>query len=198
MSRPALLLLKGHPATGKSTLAHALARTLQWPLLDKDDIKDHLYTLPAGNEAAYAILWQVAARQLQLGLNVIVDSPLSYAGGYRTGCDLARRFGAKLLVVETTLPEAEWRARLDARPPTASAHKIAGWAAMQRLLAHYQECWRYPIAPAHHLVVDTTTPLAVLVAAVTARLAELDAGPQPTQPDLPPVTTRPTEHKTAL
>lgn len=37
-----LLLLKGHPATGKSALARRLASTLRWPVVDKDDARDCL------------------------------------------------------------------------------------------------------------------------------------------------------------
>ena len=66
-----LIVMKGHPATGKSTLAHALARTLKWPLLDKDDIKDHTLGLPAANDLAYAILWQLVATQLRLGVDFV-------------------------------------------------------------------------------------------------------------------------------
>lgn len=167
-----LLAMKGHPATGKSTLAHALARTLGWPLIDKDDVKDHTLHLPEGNQLAYAILWQVVERQLALGLSVIVDSPLSYPVGYTTACELAERYGAHLLVVETYLNEAVWRARLDARPAGESTHKIRGWQAMQMQLQAYNDCWRYPIQPEHHLLVNTEQPLAENLARVQQWLRE--------------------------
>ena len=64
---PFLVAFKGHPATGKSVLAEALARRLHWPLVDKDDVKDHLLHLPGCNELAYAIMWQIAGTQLALG-----------------------------------------------------------------------------------------------------------------------------------
>ena len=180
-----LLLLKGHPATGKSALADALARALCWPLIDKDDVKDFTLTLPGGNELAYAIMWQIVARQLALGVSVIVDSPLSYPVAYATGQRLAQEAGAQLLVVETDLPEGEWRRRLDARPLDASAHKIQGWARMQEQLAAYAGCWQYAIDPAHHLVVDTTRPVDRNVALVIARLNETvgcSTGQRATQP----------------
>jgi predicted kinase len=90
-----LLAMKGHPATGKSTLARALAQHFSWPLIDKDDIKDHLLAAPGGNELAYAGLWQVVERQLALGVSVIADSPLSYPAGYAAAQALARRIQKK-------------------------------------------------------------------------------------------------------
>lgn len=154
-----LIAMKGHPATGKSTLARALATALRWPLIDKDDVKDHTLSLPAGNELAYAILWEIVATQLGLGLSVIADTPLSYPIGYATVRGLAERFQARLLIVETRLDEAEWRRRLEARLPGESAHKIRGWTTMQAQLRAYAGCWQYAIDPAQHVVVDTSQPL---------------------------------------
>jgi predicted kinase len=164
--------MKGHPATGKSTLARALAQTLGWPLLDKDDIKDHTLAAAGGNELAYAILWQVVATQLSLGLSVIADSPLSYTIGYDMARKVVCRHGGRLLVVETYLAAEEWRRRLEMRSPAESAHKTRGWAAMQALLRRYDGCWQYPIAPEHHLVVDTGQPLVETVAQVQRRIGD--------------------------
>lgn len=163
--------MKGHPATGKSAVAEALAQRLRIPLIDKDDIKDVVLGLPNANELAYAAMWQIAATQLALGLSVIAVSPLSYPEGYARACAIAGEHAARLLVVETVLPEAEWRRRLDARDPAGSTHKIRGWKAMQAMLHQYAGCWRYPIDPTHHLVLDTSAPIAVSVAHILARLA---------------------------
>ena len=88
-----MLMLKGHPGCGKSTLAAQLARQLSWPLVDKDDARDCLTALPhdaaALNAVAYAIMFQVAARQLQCGQSVIVDSPLSREETWQEACRLA-------------------------------------------------------------------------------------------------------------
>ena len=51
---PRLLVMKGHPATGKSELAYRLARRLRCPLIDKDDVKDYTLALPDGNVLAEA------------------------------------------------------------------------------------------------------------------------------------------------
>lgn len=162
--------MKGHPATGKSAVAEALARRLRWPLVDKDDAKDHILGLPEDNQRAYAIMWAMAGTQLQLGLAVIAVSPLAYPVGYAQACELATRHGAGLLVVETVLPEALWRQRLEARRPGDSTHKISGWAAMQAMLRQYDGCWQYPIAPEHHLVVDTSLPTSQTVQKILQRI----------------------------
>ena len=173
-----LLAMKGHPATGKSTLAYTLARTLQWPLIDKDDIKDHTLGLPNDNELAYAIMWQVVKTQLALGVSVIMDSPFSYPVAYAQAQRLVADYQARLLVVETTLAEAVWRQRLEERAPADSTHKIRGWARMQAQLAAYDNCWRYPIDPAHHLLVNTAEPVETLVQMVQQRLTQPNSSPR--------------------
>lgn len=168
-----LLLMKGHPATGKSQVALALARRLAWPLLDKDDFKDLILHLPNANELAYAMMWAVCARQLALGVNVVVDSPLSYPRAYATALRLAEDHGSELLVVETSLAEDEWRRRLDARPAELSTHKIRGWTRMQEQLAAYAGCWQYPIDPVHHLVIDTARSVTDNLQCIEERLLSM-------------------------
>ncbi len=170
LATPYLIAMKGHPATGKSTLARSLARQLGWPLIDKDDVKDHTLALADGNLLAYTILWQIVETQLALGLSVIADSPLSYPVGYATAQAIVARQHARLLVVETGLDEELWRQRLDARSPDESTHKIRGWGAMQAQLAAYNGCWQYAIVPDEHLLVDTNQPLQAQISAVSRRL----------------------------
>lgn len=170
---PVLIAMKGHPATGKSNLAAALARRLRCPLIDKDDIKDHVLDTPDANERAYAVMWQIAGVQLALRVNVIAVSPLSYPTTYAAAAALAARHRSHLLVVETQLAEEEWRRRLNNRRPGYSTHKISGWQAMQEMLRHYNGCWQYPIPAEHYIVADTEQPLKQLVNQVMARIEEL-------------------------
>jgi predicted kinase len=167
---PILIALKGHPATGKSNVAAALARRLRCPLIDKDDIKDNVLDLADSNDRAYAIMWQIAGVQLALRLNVIAVSPLSYPEGYAAARALAAKHRAHLLVVETRLADEEWKRRLNARRPGYSTHKISGWEAMQEMLRKYDGCWQYPIAPEQHVVLDTAQPLKALVNQVVQRI----------------------------
>ena len=167
---PWLFAMKGHPATGKSAVAHALAQRLHIPLIDKDDIKDVVLGLPGANDLAYAAMWRIAATQLALGLSVIAVSPLSYPVGYTQACEITANHHANLLVIETVLAETEWRRRLEARDPAGSTHKIRGWEAMQAMLRQYDGCWQYPLAPAHHLVLDSAEATTLSVQRILDRI----------------------------
>ena len=170
---PVLIAMKGHPATGKSNVAAALARRLRCPLIDKDDIKDHLLDTSGANERAYAVMWQIAGVQLALRLNVIAVSPLSYPFTYAAAQALAARHRSHLLIVETQLAEEEWKRRLENRRPGYSTHKISGWAAMQEMLRQYDGCWQYPIAAEQYLVLDTAQPLKSLITLIMQRIDAL-------------------------
>ncbi|XP_008787318.1 uncharacterized protein LOC103705400 [Phoenix dactylifera] len=175
--RPLIVAMKGHPGTGKSTLARDVAAALRCPLLDKDDVRD--CTLPvqqslaaatssAGgaaallNDLSYSVLWRMAETQLRLGLTVVVDSPLSRRTHLDRLLHLARRAGAGVVVVECRpSDEAEWRRRLESRGAAASAddggwHKPASWAELRSLVEGYGGCTVYDVGDVPRLVVDTT------------------------------------------
>ncbi|EER95889.1 hypothetical protein BDA96_02G039400 [Sorghum bicolor] len=168
--RPVVVVaMKGHPGSGKSTAARAIAAALGWPLLDKDDVRD--CTLPleglaaAGilNDLSYAVLWRMAERQVRLGLSVVIDSPLSR----RAHLDALTRLAGALVVVVECRPgdNEEWRRRLESRGaavPNGGGsdgwHKPKTWAELERLLEGYQGCTDYEIGDVPRIVVDTTDP----------------------------------------
>ena len=83
---PLLLLMKGHPASGKSTLARLIASNFRMAIADKDDSRDCFQAAeeqfgPAGswdlNALSYQVMFSVASSQLGCGQGVVVDCPLS-------------------------------------------------------------------------------------------------------------------------
>ena len=82
---PCLLIVNGHPATGKTTLAQFLSRRLALPLLSKDYVKetlgDHLDTASYEDSvrlgrAAFEIIFTLAEAWLKSGVSMILESPL--------------------------------------------------------------------------------------------------------------------------
>jgi predicted kinase len=77
-----LVVVTGPPASGKSTIARELASELSIPFLSKDELKERLYEqLGSGDDredaierSALAILYSVAESNLEVGVDVLVES----------------------------------------------------------------------------------------------------------------------------
>lgn len=114
-----LVLLRGKPGTGKSTLADALGAALRAAVIDKDDVKDVLdarYRDEHIGGMTYEVMLRVVERCLSIGTSVVCDSPLTYPDLYGRAIAMAERHGAEVRVFRTVCSDREeWRRRLETR-----------------------------------------------------------------------------------
>jgi aminoglycoside phosphotransferase family enzyme/predicted kinase len=155
--RPLLLLLGGLPASGKSTLARALAGRLALVPLNSDverkagaglaptarhaaDDGAGLYSA-AATEATYAALLDAARGWLERGVSVALDASFRRADHRAAAVALAEGLGVPWLAVECACAPAIARARLAARARDTRAVSDADWAVYQQLATEW-EPWR--------------------------------------------------------
>jgi len=148
--RPALVVVGGLPATGKSTIAKILAKQTKTPYLRVDRIEQAIVawsTLshPVG-PAGYAVAYELAQEQLQLRLDVIVECVNPIALTRDSWFKIAAENGAAILEVEVVCSdESEHRRRVETRTTDVEGLMKPAWAAvMERNTSHGGEStwWR--------------------------------------------------------
>ena len=149
-----LVVIGGLPATGKSTIATALASRTATPYLRVDRIEQAIVAWsplshPLG-PVGYAVAYELALEQLQLGLDVIVEgvNPVAVTrdGWVRT----AATASSALVEVEVICSdEAEHRHRVETRTSDVDGLSKPTWSAVLR--REYEPWTR------ERLVIDSTT-----------------------------------------
>jgi predicted kinase len=107
---PLLLVVSGPPASGKTSVAEELARRLRVPFVSKDAFKERLYETFGSRddleqrieEAALAMLYDVAGAQLDAGVSVMAESNFDRRSDLEPLRRLQRRHGARIVQVHCT------------------------------------------------------------------------------------------------
>jgi predicted kinase len=150
--------MSGLAGSGKSTIADAIGRALQIPVLSVDPIEAAI--VEAGVErsfetglAAYLVAEVVARGHLRAGLSVVIDAANYVEEGREIWRGLAARTGGELRVIVVEIAAAARASRLSGRDRgLAVAEPDAAFLAAQ------QEAWRPWEEP--HLTLDGTADLA--------------------------------------
>ena len=166
---PALIVVCGLSASGKSTIAQALSERIGFEVFNSDVLRKRLAGLaPASGAGApygegiygeeltaktYDALYDDALKTLHSGRGVIIDATFKDAGQRGRFQDLAQRMGVPIVFVQCVATPAEVKRRLDARQSSAGAVSDATWEIYLRQKEDFA-----PFGPEtadYHLTVDS-------------------------------------------
>jgi uncharacterized protein len=135
LNRPLLFVTCGLPASGKSTLARALAEVLDIPVCRSDMVRKDLFgSGPLENQVSayqtglyhpsvttrtYACLLEEAHRQLRRGVGIILDAAYSDRRRRQDVLELVRQTRCGLVVIHCQCPRRVLKERLAQRRPGA-------------------------------------------------------------------------------
>jgi predicted kinase len=164
-------VIGGLPATGKSTIAKIVAEQTRTPYLRVDRIEHAIVAWselshPLG-PVGYAVAYELAREQLELGLDVIVECVNPIALTRDSWLRTAEEAGALILEVEVACSdESEHRRRVETRPSDIEGLLKPTWAAV---LEREYEPWNR-----NHLKVDSATTSADSAAQlITSKIASI-------------------------
>lgn len=159
-----LIVFSGLPATGKSSVAEAVARELDIPLFAKDWLAATLKRLGMGygeagssqlGQAGYELLTTLAQRQLSLGQSAVLDSVLSWENTRRRWRNIAADYRAQWYVIECICSdETLHRTLLASRRYNIPGWQELAWTEVVRVKAYYKP-W-----DEDHLILDAVDLLA--------------------------------------
>ncbi|HET6258335.1 AAA family ATPase [Pseudonocardia sp.] len=169
-----LIVLAGLPASGKSTIARALAVRLPAAVVAVDPIDDAMRRAGIGADqptglAAYMVAEAVAEDVLAAGLPVVVDAVNAVEPARQQWRRLAARRGVPMVVVEVVCPDpGAHRRRLEGRSRGLTDLPEPTWDHVSRRAAEY-EPWTEPV-----LRLDSALPVDANVEVVLRELAGPD------------------------
>jgi predicted kinase len=177
---PVLVAIGGQPATGKSTVARSLAESTRTPYLRVDLIEQAMVAWsslahPVG-AVGYAVAYVLAAEQLSLGLDVVVECVNPLALTRDSWVATAEAANSSIVEVEMVCSDAaEHRLRVETRASDVEGLIKPTW---RNISEREYEKWSRP-----HLVVDSTTmSVSASVSRIVSEIASVRG--QPSNPRL--------------
>ena len=166
-----LIVMRGYPGTGKSTIARAISAALHAPLIDRDILRqkavDIFGNLPHVGRFSYELMFALTEEQLSLGLSVVVDTPLTYRTTYVQAKELAQTFHVPMLVVHCQCSPEVQKRRLEGRVGKVSEFQITSWEEWMQWKPRFEDF------DDEGCIIDTSNPLDDSLAKVMRTIHEL-------------------------
>jgi len=166
-----LIVMRGYPGTGKSTIARAISAALHAPLIDRDILRqkavDIFGNLPHVGRFSYELMFALTEEQLSLGLSVVVDTPLTYRTTYEQAKELAQTFHVPMVVVHCQCSPEVQKRRLEGRVGKVSEFQITSWEEWMQWKPRFEDF------DDEGCIIDTSNPLDDSLAKVMSTIHEL-------------------------
>lgn len=161
MQNPALIIFTGLPGAGKSSIAQALSKELNFAVFSKDRLEATLVRsglAEIGNQklgySGYELLTELAEASLQAGVSVGLDSVCGRSSIRKIWSELASSCGASFIIIECICSDENLhRKRLENRVRGIDGWHELDWAEVERVRSYY-EAWEQ-----ERLVLDSIQPL---------------------------------------
>lgn len=187
---PSLIIISGHPASGKTTLARWLAPQIRLPLFERDALKETLYDTLGWSDRAWsqrlgaasvALLFQVVEAQLAAGGSCVAESNFFPDLDEPRFAGLLARHPARVLQIRCHAADAVALERFRRRALTGERHPgHVDHGNQDEFAARLGQPSRPLAIAGETIAVDTTDPAAIGSAALLGRISSwLRAGGRP-------------------
>ncbi len=167
-TRPALVVLVGLPATGKTRLAEELRSRTGAVVFESDALRRILFrrrTYSAEeSRRLFAAIHAAAEQLLSEGVSVILDATNLIRTERAPLYDIAERATARTVLVEVTAPDRVVRQRLSRRQKAGVSRSEAGIGVYERMRLRADEIRR------PHYAVDASQKSAPVLAAIVEEM----------------------------
>ncbi len=184
-SKRLLLIVAGLVGTGKTTVAHALARSFGLTVISSDIVRKELAGIPPSERRfepidsgiyseeftrmTYEEMFARAERLLQQGESVVLDASFKKRGHRLQAKRLAQKMDADFAALECVLDEPTVKSRLEQRVKEGSVSD-GRWEVYLAQKDDFEKVDEF--SPQEHMVLDTAQPMSNIVETVAERLWE--------------------------
>jgi predicted kinase len=163
VAKPALVIVSGLPGTGKSYFSRKLAERLPSAVIESDALRKQLFPTPTYSAEESHRLFNACHRLIEellgKGVPVILDATNLVEHHREPLYRIARRLGAKLIIVRVEAPRELVRQRLQSRAEGINREdkSDAGWSIYQRMRTRVERISR------NYFAVDTSRDITPVI-----------------------------------